>query len=70
MVLRCAASSCAALRNQRDLARQYGSRQSPVWVGADGLGAVGWGSELSTFAVAARSVISQHQWCSRKSRPG
>lgn len=62
MVLRRAATICAASRNQNDLARRYGSRQS-VWGGGDGLRAVWWWSELSALAVAARPVISQQRRC-------
>lgn len=44
-------------------ARLYGSRQSRVWGGGDGLHAVWRWSELSSLTVAARSVVSQHRWC-------
>lgn len=61
MVLRRAASSCAALRNTRRGGTVVG--KVVFGVGAMALRAVWRWSELSALTVAARSVVSQHRWC-------
>lgn len=63
MVLRRAASSCAALRNTRRGGTVVG--KVVFGVGAMALRAVWRWSELSALTVATRSIVSQHRWCWR-----